>query len=159
MGIANLILLIDNYDSFVHNLARYFRRLGQVTRVVRNDALSVAEIRQLRPAAIVISPGPCGPAEAGISLDVVRQLAGDFPILGVCLGHQTIAAAFGGKIVRAREPVHGRASEIRHTGEGIFAGLPSPMRVGRYHSLVVEPQCCPLELQPLASTATNAKTG
>jgi anthranilate synthase/aminodeoxychorismate synthase-like glutamine amidotransferase len=156
VGISPLILLIDNYDSFVHNLARYFRRLGQATRVVRNDALTIDEIRVCDPAAIVISPGPCGPAEAGISLEVVRQLASETPILGVCLGHQTIAAAFGGRIVRAREPIHGRASLIRHQGTGMFADLPSPMRVGRYHSLVVDPSSCPEELEPLAWTEDGA---
>jgi anthranilate synthase/aminodeoxychorismate synthase-like glutamine amidotransferase len=141
-----MILLIDNYDSFVHNLARYFQRLGQETRVVRNDVLSVDEIRNMRPAAIVLSPGPCTPTEAGCSLDVVRKLTGEVPIIGVCLGHQTIAAALGGRVVRANEPVHGRASEVRHGGEGIFAGLPSPMTVGRYHSLVVEQKSLPPEL-------------
>ena len=147
-----MILLIDNYDSFVHNLARYFQRLGQETCVVRNDALSVAHIRRMKPAAIILSPGPCTPSEAGCSLEVVRQLASEVPILGVCLGHQAIAAALGGKVVRAKEPVHGRASLVRHRGEGVFAGLPSPLTVGRYHSLVVEEASLSPELAVTAWT-------
>lgn len=145
-----MILLIDNYDSFVHNLARYFQRLGQETRVVRNDALSVADIRRMAPAAIVLSPGPCTPSEAGCSLEVVRQLSGEMPILGVCLGHQTIGAAFGARVIRANEPVHGRSSLIRHHGEGIFSGLPNPLQVGRYHSLVVEEKSLPPEFAVIA---------
>ncbi len=147
-----MILLIDNYDSFVHNLARYFARLGQETRVVRNDAVDVAAIARLAPAAIVLSPGPCTPTEAGCSLAVVRAFADKVPILGVCLGHQTIGAALGGKVVRASEPMHGRASEIEHDGRGIFAGLPNPLTVGRYHSLVVEEASLPSELVVTART-------
>ncbi|MEX2174866.1 MAG: aminodeoxychorismate/anthranilate synthase component II [Pirellulaceae bacterium] len=147
-----MIVLIDNYDSFVHNLARYFQRLGQETVVVRNDAIDPAGILQLGPAGIVLSPGPCTPAEAGCSLEVVRQLAERLPILGVCLGHQTIAAAFGGRVVRAREPWHGRASAIEHDASGVFAGLPNPLSVGRYHSLVVEPESLPPELTVTART-------
>jgi anthranilate synthase/aminodeoxychorismate synthase-like glutamine amidotransferase len=141
-----MILLIDNYDSFVHNLARYFQRLGQRTVVVRNDAVDPAVIERLAPAAIVLSPGPCTPAEAGCSLDVVRHFTGRLPILGVCLGHQSIAAALGGRIVRAQAPMHGRASSITHNAGGVFSGLPSPLTVGRYHSLVVEPATLPAEL-------------
>ncbi len=147
-----MILLIDNYDSFVHNLARYVSRLGQETHVVRNDAITVEGIRRLQPAAIILSPGPCTPQEAGISVDVVRHLANEVPILGVCLGHQTIAAAFGADIVRAKEPVHGRASLVHHSGRGIFAGLPSPLTVGRYHSLVVAEETLPKELAVTART-------
>jgi len=141
-----MILLIDNYDSFVHNLARYFRRLGQTTQVVRNDQITAAQALALKPEAIVLSPGPCTPAEAGCSLALVRQAAGRVPLLGVCLGHQAIAAAFGGRVVRAGVPVHGQASPILHAGEGLFAGLPSPLSVGRYHSLVVEEATLPQEL-------------
>jgi anthranilate synthase/aminodeoxychorismate synthase-like glutamine amidotransferase len=147
-----MILLIDNYDSFVHNLARYFQRLGQETVVVRNDAIDPAQIERLSPAAIVLSPGPCTPAEAGCSLDVVRHFAGRLPVLGVCLGHQTIAAALGGRIVRAREPMHGRASTMTHDGRGIFANLPNPLAVGRYHSLIVKESTLPTELAVTART-------
>jgi anthranilate synthase/aminodeoxychorismate synthase-like glutamine amidotransferase len=148
-----MLLLIDNYDSFVHNLARYFQRLGQPTRVVRNDALTADEIIALRPAAIVLSPGPCTPSEAGESLAIVKQLAGQVPMLGVCLGHQTIAAALGGMIVRAPQPMHGRASQIEHCGRGLFAGLANPLQVGRYHSLVIDPQSLPDELEVTAQSA------
>lgn len=134
-----MLLLIDNYDSFVHNLARYFERLGQPTQVVRNDAIDVAAARALRPAAIVLAPGPCTPHEAGSSLELVRELHADVPMLGVCLGHQVIAEALGGRVVRAPLPVHGQASQISHFGTSLFEGLPSPMRVGRYHSLVADP--------------------
>ncbi len=147
-----MILLIDNYDSFVHNLARYFQRLGQPTLVVRNDAVDPAAIERIAPAAIVLSPGPCTPAEAGCSLEVVRHFAGRLPMLGVCLGHQTIGAALGGRIVPADEPMHGRASEVLHPGTGLFAGLPSPLTVGRYHSLVVEEASLPAELAVTART-------
>ena len=145
-----MILLIDNYDSFVHNLARYFQRLGQETLVVRNDATTVDEVRRQKPSAIVISPGPCTPSEAGCSVEIIQQLGGELPILGVCLGHQAIAAALGGRIVRAPEPRHGRTSQIAHTAAGLFAGLPSPMTVCRYHSLVIEPESVPSELQATA---------
>ncbi len=132
-----MIVLIDNYDSFVFNLARYFRRLGHDALVVRNDAIDVAGVRSLRPAAVVISPGPCAPRQAGCSLELVRQLHAEVPMLGVCLGHQAIGKALGGRIVRAPEPVHGRTSRIHHDGQGIFAGLPSPLEACRYHSLVI----------------------
>ncbi len=138
-----MILLIDNYDSFVFNLARYFRRLGHDALVVRNDAIDVPGIRSLRPAAVVLSPGPCAPGQAGCSLDVVRQLHAEVPMLGVCLGHQAIGEALGGRIVRAPEPVHGRTSLVHHDGQGIFAGLPSPFNACRYHSLVVEASSVP----------------
>lgn len=147
-----MLLVIDNYDSFVHNLARYFQRLGQETVVVRNDAIDPAGIERLRPDALIMSPGPCTPTEAGSSLDVVRHFTGRLPILGVCLGHQTIAAALGGRIVRANQPMHGRSSTISHDSRGIFAGLPSPLTVGRYHSLVVEQATLPAELIVTART-------
>jgi anthranilate synthase/aminodeoxychorismate synthase-like glutamine amidotransferase len=147
-----MILLIDNYDSFVHNLARYFQRLGRETRVVRNTAIDAAGALDLRPNAIVLSPGPCTPSEAGCSLEVVRRLSGKIPILGVCLGHQAIGAAFGAAVVRAPEPIHGRTSAIRHEGRGVFRGLPNPLTVGRYHSLVVDPSSLPPELEITART-------
>lgn len=151
-----MILVIDNYDSFVHNLARYFQRLGQETLVARNDTIDPPAIEQMRPAAIVLSPGPCTPAEAGCSLDVVRHFTGRVPILGVCLGHQAIAAALGGRIVRADEPLHGRTSTITHNRRGIFVGLPDSLTVGRYHSLVVEEASLPPELAISARTAGGA---
>jgi len=147
-----MIILIDNYDSFVHNLARYLRRLGQETVIVRNDAVEPREVLDRQPSAIVLSPGPCTPVEAGCSLELVRQSAGRVPILGVCLGHQTIAAAFGATIVRAPTPVHGRMSEVRHGATGIFEGLPNPLAVGRYHSLVVDPASLPANLEVTAAT-------
>jgi anthranilate synthase/aminodeoxychorismate synthase-like glutamine amidotransferase len=148
-----MLLLIDNYDSFVRNLARYFERLGQPTVVVRNDSIDVAMARALKPAAIVLSPGPCTPREAGVSLELVRGLHGDVPMLGVCLGHQVIAEALGAQIVRAPVPVHGQASEIRHDGSPLFHGLPPAIRVGRYHSLVAEPASLGEPLRPTAWTA------
>lgn len=141
-----MILLIDNYDSFVFNLARYFRRLGQDTQVVRNDAIDIAGIRALQPEAIVLSPGPCTPHEAGCSLEVVRKLKEGFPMLGVCLGHQAIAEAFGGRVVRATEPMHGRTSPVYHEQQGLMNGLPKPTVACRYHSLVVEKDSLPAEL-------------
>lgn len=133
-----MILLIDNYDSFVHNLARYFVRLGMQTHVVRNDAIDVEGVLALQPQAVVLSPGPCTPHEAGCSIDVVRRCHTRLPILGVCLGHQAIGAAFGAETVRAPQPMHGRASQIQHSGRGIFQNVPNPMTVGRYHSLIVD---------------------
>ena len=132
-----MILVIDNYDSFVHNVTRYLRELGAEAQVKRNDALTVDAIdRDIK--GIVISPGPCTPHEAGISLDIVRKLSGTVPILGICLGHQCIGEAFGGRITRARRPMHGEASSIRHEGTGVLAGIPDGFNAGRYHSLIVE---------------------
>ncbi len=148
----SMILLIDNYDSFVYNLARYFRRLGHETQVVRNTAIDAAGVRGLTPEAIVLSPGPCTPQRAGCSLELVRQFHTELPILGVCLGHQTIAEALGGRIVRAREPVHGRSFPIRHDGRGLFAGLPREITGCRYHSLVVEEASLPGCLEVSART-------
>ncbi len=147
-----MILLIDNFDSFVYNLARYFQRLGQETLVVRNTAIDAAGVRAAAPEAIVLSPGPCTPREAGCSLAVVEQLAGRVPLLGVCLGHQAIAEALGARIVRAGEPVHGRASPIRHDGRGVFRGLPNPIAACRYHSLVVDEASLPDCLEVSART-------
>jgi anthranilate synthase/aminodeoxychorismate synthase-like glutamine amidotransferase len=151
-----MLLLIDNYDSFVHNLARYFERLGVETLVVRNDAVDATAVERLDPAAIVLSPGPCTPNEAGASLEIVRHFAARKPILGICLGHQTIGAALGAKIVRGKEPIHGRASQIVHDGTGVFGGLPSPLLVGRYHSLVVDENSLPSELAVTARTVDGA---
>jgi len=153
---SDLILLIDNYDSFVHNLARYFQRLGQETVVMRNDAMTVAEVRRRKPLAIVLSPGPCTPAEAGCSVEVVRELQDELPILGVCLGHQAIAAALGGRIIRAPEPRHGRTSRIEHAAGGLFEELPSPLTVCRYHSLVVEEASLPSPLRVTARSEDGA---
>lgn len=149
LAAITMILLIDNYDSFVHNLARYLRQLGQETWVVRNDKISINEIVDAAPDAIVLSPGPCGPAQAGVSLQLVRELHSSIPILGICLGHQTIAAAFGADVCQASEPVHGRSSQMTHNAGGLFSGLPSPMRVARYHSLVVDnlPDCLVVDAQ------------
>lgn len=133
-----MIVIIDNYDSFVFNIARYFCELGEATQVFRNDATSVGDLVRLAPRAVVVSPGPCTPAEAGISTAVVRELSGRVPILGVCLGHQCIGTVFGGRVARARLPMHGQASHVSHDGSGLFKSLPSPLCVGRYHSLVVE---------------------
>ena len=133
-----MILVIDNYDSFVENVARYLRELGEETLVIRNDAIDVDGVRALRPRALVVSPGPCTPREAGISSPVIAALSGHIPILGICLGHQCIGAVFGGQVVRAREPMHGRASLVTHDGSDVFRGLPNPVKVGRYHSLIVE---------------------
>jgi anthranilate synthase/aminodeoxychorismate synthase-like glutamine amidotransferase len=141
-----LILVIDNYDSFVHNLARYIRELGWTTEVVRNDALGLDDVAALAPSHIVLSPGPCGPDEAGLSVPLIRRFGGRIPILGICLGHQCIGQAFGGRVVRARRPMHGKASAIRHDGSGVFAGLPNPLRAARYHSLAVAADDLPSEL-------------
>jgi len=144
-----VILLIDNYDSFVHNLARYFEELGEETVVVRNDAIDLESAVALRPGQIVLSPGPCTPREAGICVDLTRLVGGRIPLLGVCLGHQCLGEAFGGRVVRGR-PVHGKVSAIEHEGIDLFSGLPAPLVVTRYHSLVVDPESLPPELVPLA---------
>ena len=134
-----MILVIDNYDSFVHNLARHFAVLGEAVEVVRNDVVDVATIRRKRSDAIVISPGPCAPAQAGVSRAVIAEIGGTVPILGVCLGHQAIGEVFGGRVARARRPLHGQATDIFHDGTGLFEGMADPLPVGRYHSLIVEP--------------------
>ena len=142
-----MILVLDNTDSFVHNLARYVRELGGEALVRRTDHLTLDEIVALAPTHLIISPGPCTPAESGVSVAAVQRFGRTMPILGVCLGHQCIAAAYGGRIVRARQPMHGMASPITHDGTGVLAGLPSPMLAGRYHSLVVEEATLPSELE------------
>lgn len=141
-----MILLIDNYDSFVYNLARYVRELGEIPEVRRHDALTVEEVGALAPSHIILSPGPCSPIEAGISSDVVRRWGATTPILGVCLGHQCIGAAYGAEIVHAGRPMHGKASRIHHDDQGIFAGLENPFFAARYHSLVIAPGSLPPEL-------------
>jgi anthranilate synthase/aminodeoxychorismate synthase-like glutamine amidotransferase len=147
-----MILVLDNRDSFVHNLARYVRELGEDAVVRRSDEMQLAEVERLAPTHILISPGPCTPAEAGISTEVVRRFGPTTPILGVCLGHQCIGAAFGGDIIRAGYPMHGKTSLVTHDGSSVFAGLPSPMRVARYHSLVIDPATIPETLRVLASS-------
>src|SRR5215217_4638151 len=147
-----MILLIDNYDSFVYNLARYVRELGLEPHVVRHDAVTLDDVAGLAPSHIVISPGPCTPSEAGISTDVVRRFGATTPILGVCLGHQCIGAAYGGDVVRAGYPMHGKTSLISHDNSRIFAGLPSPLRVARYHSLVIAPGTMPSDLRVMATS-------
>ncbi|MEO2267871.1 aminodeoxychorismate/anthranilate synthase component II [Pseudoalteromonas sp. YIC-656] len=147
-----MLLMIDNYDSFTFNLVQYFQRLDQDVLVKRNDELDVEQIKQLKPEHIVLSPGPCSPNEAGICLDVVRRYQGEIPILGVCLGHQTIAQALGAKVVRAKHVMHGKTSWIHTSDKGVFAGLPNKIEVCRYHSLVVDPETLPSCLQVTAWT-------
>ncbi|TMO74784.1 anthranilate synthase component II [Pseudoalteromonas aurantia] len=150
-----MLLMIDNYDSFTYNLVQYFQRLDQEVLVKRNDALSIAEIKALNPKHIVLSPGPCTPDEAGISLSVVEQLKGVYPILGICLGHQSIAQALGATVRRARQVMHGKTSVIRHGDEGVFAGLPDPLTVCRYHSLIVDKSTLPDMLKVTAWTVDD----
>ena len=148
------LLMIDNYDSFTYNLVQYLGELGAEVRVERNDALTLADIEALAPAKIVISPGPCTPNEAGISVPLIQACAGRIPLLGVCLGHQSIGQAFGGRIVRARQVMHGKTSLIHHAGTGVFRGLPSPFEATRYHSLIIERVSLPESLEITAWTAT-----
>jgi len=145
-----MILVIDNYDSFTFNLVQYLGELGADTVVRRNDEIAVDDIGQLAPNAIVISPGPCAPAQAGISVPTVRRWGATIPTLGVCLGHQAIGEAYGGRVVRAAKVMHGKTSQVRHDGNGLFRGLPNPMQVMRYHSLIVESSTLPPELTVLA---------
>ncbi|MEO7668715.1 MAG: aminodeoxychorismate/anthranilate synthase component II [Myxococcales bacterium] len=147
-----MLLVIDNYDSFTYNLVQYLGELGEDLRVVRNDEIAVDDIAALRPTALVISPGPCTPSDAGISLETITRYAGQIPILGVCLGHQSIGQAFGGKVVRARQVMHGKTSMIAHDGKGVFFGLPNPFQATRYHSLVVERASLPDCLEITATT-------
>lgn len=147
-----MILLIDNYDSFVHNLARYLVELGEETVVVRNDAIAVESVLSAGPSHLILSPGPDTPREAGICVDLALRAAGKIPILGVCLGHQCVGEAFGGRVVRGK-PVHGKISNVHHDGTDLFAGLPNPLPATRYHSLVVDPDGLPSDLVPLARTS------
>ncbi|MEO7072398.1 MAG: aminodeoxychorismate/anthranilate synthase component II [Rhodanobacter sp.] len=147
-----MLLMIDNYDSFTFNLVQYLGELGQQVQVVRNDALDIAGIRALKPSHIMISPGPGTPDDSGVSLDVLRQLSGEIPIFGVCLGHQALGQVFGGKVVRARQIMHGKTSPVHHRGQGVFAGLPNPFDATRYHSLVVEKASLPACLEVTAWT-------
>lgn len=145
-----MILVLDNYDSFTWNLVQLLGELGADPRVFRNDEASVDEVRKLAPGRIVVSPGPCTPAEAGISVDLIRELGPSIPVLGVCLGHQAIGEAFGGRTVRAGEVMHGKTAAVRHTGRGLFRGLPDPLEVIRYHSLVTDPAALPEVLEVVA---------
>jgi len=147
-----MILMIDNYDSFTYNLVQYLGELGEDVKVIRNDELTVDEIEKLAPQRVVVSPGPCTPNEAGVSLELIRRMAGRVPLLGVCLGHQAIGQAFGGRVIHARTLMHGKVSAIHHTGQGVFRGLPSPYNATRYHSLAIERSTCPQELEVTAWT-------
>src|ERR1700728_2231366 len=154
-----MILLLDNYDSFTYNLAQYLGQMGQQLDVRRNDEITLDEIEEMAPERIVISPGPCTPKEAGISIPLIRRFAGKVPILGVCLGHQAIGAAFGGNVVRAPQLMHGKTSEVEHDGKTIFPGLASPMPATRYHSLIVAEEGLPEELEISARTADGTIMG
>lgn len=151
-----MLLMIDNYDSFTYNLVQYLGELGADVRVYRNDQISVQDIARLKPQQIVISPGPCTPNEAGVSLETIHRFAGKIPILGVCLGHQGIGQAFGGRVVHARQVMHGKTSQIRHHGTGVFRGLPDPIEATRYHSLVIAKESLPPCLEVTAWTETAA---
>ena len=147
-----MLLMIDNYDSFTYNLVQYLGELGEDVKVARNDELTLDEIERLSPARVVLSPGPCTPNEAGVCLDLIGRFAGRVPILGVCLGHQAIGQAFGGKVVHAKELMHGKISRIHHSGAGVFRGLPTPYEATRYHSLAIERASCPVDLEVTAWT-------
>ena len=152
-----MVFVLDNYDSFTYNLVQYFGELGPTVEVRRNDQITVADVEELQPERIVISPGPCTPQDAGISIDLIRHFAGKVPILGVCLGHQAIGAAFGGQVVRAPHLMHGKTSSVTHDNKSIFRGLPMPMTATRYHSLIVEEDDLPAELE--VSAWTTEKDG
>jgi len=155
-----MVFVVDNYDSFTYNLVQYLGELGADVEVRRNDQVTVTDVETLRPERIVVSPGPCTPQEAGISIELIRHFAGKVPILGVCLGHQAMGAAFGGEVVRAPKLMHGKTSEVQHDGKTIFRGLPSPLTATRYHSLIVEEKSLPAELEVSAWTSdgTGART-
>ncbi|MHB1049787.1 MAG: anthranilate synthase component II [Bacteroidota bacterium] len=154
-----MIIVLDNYDSFTFNLVQYLGEMNVELHVVRNDKITVEEIRRLRPEAIVISPGPCTPREAGISVPIVKELHAEFPILGVCLGHQSIGEAFGGNVIKAQTVVHGKTSEILHDGRGVFRSIPNKFRATRYHSLVIDPLTVPKVLQVTATTSDGVIMG
>jgi len=154
-----MLLMIDNYDSFTYNLVQYFAELGEEVRVVRNDEIAVDAIANMQPSRICISPGPCSPAEAGISVETIQRYAGRIPILGVCLGHQAIGEAFGGKVVRAQKVMHGKTDQIFHTGVGVFKGIPSPFTVTRYHSLAIEKSSLPDVLEITATSSDGEIMG
>jgi anthranilate synthase component 2 len=156
---AARILVVDNYDSFTFNLVQYLGELGAEVEVFRNDAIDVPGIRARRPDGVLLSPGPCSPNEAGVTLEAIRALAGELPLLGVCLGHQAMGQAFGGRVVRAKAVVHGKASPVMHQGRGVFAGLPNPFSAGRYHSLAVEREGLPRELEVTAWTEDGTIMG
>ncbi len=154
-----MLLMLDNYDSFTYNLVQYFGELGEDVEVRRNDQVSVADIVAMKPDRICVSPGPCSPAEAGISVELIQHFAGKVPVLGVCLGHQAIGAAYGGDVIRARQIMHGKVSDITHTGSDVFSGLPSPFVVTRYHSLAVDRNTLPDCLEVTAETADGEIMG
>jgi len=154
-----MLLMIDNYDSFTYNLVQYFAELGEEVKVFRNDEIAVEEIGKLKPARICISPGPCSPAEAGISVETIKRNAGQVPILGVCLGHQAIGEAFGGKVVRAQKVMHGKTDSIHHTGVGVFTDIPNPFTVTRYHSLAIEKSSIPAVLEITATSSDGEIMG
>ncbi len=151
-----MLLIIDNYDSFTYNLVQYLGEMGEILDVRRNDALSVEQVGDLQPEAIVLSPGPCTPAKAGITVPLIQRWGATIPILGVCLGHQAIGEAYGGRVVRAGRVMHGKTSDLIHDGTDLFAGLPTPLRVMRYHSLVVEPASLPAALEVTARATDSA---
>ena len=154
-----MLLMIDNYDSFTYNLVQYFSELGEEVKVFRNDEIAVEEIGKLKPARICISPGPCSPAEAGISVETIKRYAGQVPILGVCLGHQAIGEAFGGKVVRAQKVMHGKTDSIHHTGVGVLTDIPNPFTVTRYHSLAIEKSSIPAVLEITATSSDGEIMG
>lgn len=154
-----MLLMIDNYDSFTYNLVQYFGELGEDVRVFRNNKITIDQIESLKPSRIVISPGPCTPTEAGVSVETIRHFAGRLPLLGVCLGHQSLAAAFGGEVVRAERLMHGKTSKIRHDGKTIFRQLPSPFDATRYHSLIVKRETLPSCFEVSAETAEGEIMG
>jgi anthranilate synthase component 2 len=151
--------MIDNYDSFTYNLVQYFAELGEEVKVFRNDEIAVADIAKLNPSRICISPGPCSPTEAGISVETIKQFAGKLPILGVCLGHQAIGEAFGGKVIRAQKVMHGKTDDIHHAGVGVFQNLPNPFKVTRYHSLAIEKNSLPACLEITATSSDGEIMG